>query len=130
MKIETTGEQILRQQANFLDLADKTVVCAKSEKLYENELVAHTFQGKFDDKDREAMSITNCPHPDRKHYAKGMCNYCYNLNGRKYNATNCKHLDKKNYARGLCRQCYTNYMRRRQKEKILLFDQIRKKING
>jgi len=27
-------------------------------------------------------SCTLCPHPDRKHYAKGMCNYCYHTQGR------------------------------------------------
>lgn len=27
---------------------------------------------------RKPAKITNCPHPDRRHFAKGMCKSCYN----------------------------------------------------
>ena len=60
---------------------------------------------------KAVMSIENCPHKDRKHYAKGMCKYCYSLNGREAFAHKCIHRDKKTYARGLCRNCYTNLKR-------------------
>ena len=41
-----------------------------------------------------------------KHYAKGMCNRCYHIYGRKKLATQCEHRDKMDYAKGLCQKCY------------------------
>lgn len=51
-------------------------------------------------------SCTLCPHPERKHYAKGMCNYCYHTQGRVKIAKSCKHTDRLAYARGMCHSCY------------------------
>ena len=45
------------------------------------------------------MMITECPHTDRPHYSKGMCNHCYHTHGRKSYATGCPHTDKFNYAK-------------------------------
>ena len=58
---------------------------------------------------RKKREITNCQHTDQKHYAKGMCNHCYHLYGRKGKANKCEHTDKHNYARGMCQQCYFNF---------------------
>ena len=50
--------------------------------------------------------MTNCKHLDRKHYARGMCNYCYHVYGRDKMATNCPHQTDFNYAKGMCHSCY------------------------
>ncbi|CAG9335716.1 unnamed protein product [Blepharisma stoltei] len=50
--------------------------------------------------------ITACPHVDRRHYAKSMCNNCYHTNGRPYKAWNCPHKDRQLYAKGMCQFCY------------------------
>jgi hypothetical protein len=61
-------------------------------------------------KDRKLKKITNCPHVELKHYAKGMCNHCYHRYGRKGYSTQCPHTTKPAYAKGLCSNCYfTNY---------------------
>ena len=59
---------------------------------------------------RPLMTITNCKHTDAVHYAKGMCNHCYHINGRKTagKATKCEHTDRPNYCKGLCMNCYIN----------------------
>ena len=75
------------------------------------------------------MSIENCIHKGRKHYAKGMCKYCYSLNGRKIFAHKCVHKDKKCYARGMCRNCYTNLKRLESRTKIKMYEQLQKKID-
>lgn len=64
----------------------------------------------------QSKPITDCPHPDRKHYAKGMCSSCYRKYGRKQNATKCGHLDRLNYSMGMCQTCYmADYHQRRTK---------------
>jgi hypothetical protein len=58
---------------------------------------------------------TDCPHKDRKHYAKNMCNNCYHKNGRDRTAWACEHSDRKLYAKGKCQFCYLkNYIKSRQ----------------
>jgi hypothetical protein len=49
-----------------------------------------------------------CPHLDKKHYAKNMCNACYHRQGRVKKAWLCPHTNKVHYARGKCRNCYLN----------------------
>ena len=49
---------------------------------------------------------TACPHIERKHYAKNMCNYCYHKDGRSGNAWLCPHTDRLLYAKGKCHFCY------------------------
>ena len=49
---------------------------------------------------------TNCPHLERKHYDKNMCNNCYHAFGRDKKAWICAHNDKSHYALGLCQSCY------------------------
>ena len=75
---------------------------------------------------RKTKLITKCPHINKKHYAKGMCNYCYNLKGRTQFATKCPHLKSWNYAKGYCRKCYTTYLRLSEKKKLDLFAKIGK----
>ena len=55
---------------------------------------------------KKGKTNTACPHKDRKHYAKGMCNNCYHKKGRKKLAQNCPHKDRPLYARGKCQFCY------------------------
>ena len=54
------------------------------------------------------MKVTNCKHTVAPHYAKGMCNHCYHLFGRKSagNAKACAHTDRPNYCKGMCINCY------------------------
>ena len=49
-----------------------------------------------------------CPHTDKRHYAKNMCNACYHRQGRVKKAWLCPHTTKTHYARGKCRNCYLN----------------------
>ena len=55
---------------------------------------------------RKAQKITACPHKDRKHYAKHMCNNCYHKLGRARYAWACPHPERKFYAKGQCQLCY------------------------
>jgi hypothetical protein len=50
-----------------------------------------------------------CPHTDKKHYAKNLCNTCYHRQGRSKKAWLCPHTYKVHYARGKCRNCYLNF---------------------
>ena len=60
---------------------------------------------------RKPERIDCCPHTDLKHFAKGMCNYCYHRYGRDKFADRCEHTDRKDYAKGKCQNCYmTTYM--------------------
>lgn len=56
------------------------------------------------DSSRKKRDITNCEHPDREFYAKGMCKNCYHKHGRNKPATCC--ASKKMYAKSLCQNCY------------------------
>ena len=60
---------------------------------------------------RVAMQITNCKHINAKHYAKGMCNYCYHVYGRNKKANNCPHQNKLVYAKGMCHRCYNSSLK-------------------
>jgi hypothetical protein len=57
---------------------------------------------------RKRMNVFRCPHTDRKHYAKNMCNNCYHKQGRNKKATKCPHQERQNYAKGKCQNCYLN----------------------
>ena len=57
---------------------------------------------------RKKREITRCPHTTMPHYAKGMCNHCYHLYGRKSLATKCAHKDRMTYAKDMCQNCYFN----------------------
>ena len=61
------------------------------------------------DEPKKGKSNTACPHKDRKHYAKGMCNNCYHKKGRKKLANNCPHKDRPLYAKGKCQFCYLHF---------------------
>ena len=71
---------------------------------------------------RKRKQVTKCPHTDRSHYAKGMCNNCYHRHGREKRATKCPHSDKPLYAKGKCQQCYLHKYhsagRRRTKRRV------------
>jgi hypothetical protein len=43
---------------------------------------------------RKVKKVTACPHKDRKHYAKNMCNNCYHRQGRNRLAWDCDHTDR------------------------------------
>lgn len=50
--------------------------------------------------------VPDC-HPDRKHEARGLCNACYQKEGRKSGPKLAAcHPDRPALARGLCHQCY------------------------
>jgi hypothetical protein len=52
--------------------------------------------------------VTDCPHTNRKHYAKKKCYNCYHKDGREKKAWMCPHTIKAHYAHGLCHNCYQN----------------------
>lgn len=52
--------------------------------------------------------IRDCPHTDKKYYAKGMCVNCYHRQGRTKMAWACPHTRKTHYSKGLCKYCYLN----------------------
>lgn len=57
-------------------------------------------------------TVPICPHTDKKHYAKNMCNNCYHRFGRDKLAWSCPHKDRQHYAKGKCQLCYLqNYHR-------------------
>lgn len=66
-------------------------------------------QSQAEDKRIKQRKVTRCPHTESKHYAKGMCNHCYHIHGRKKQAKNCEHSHKLAYARGMCQQCYYKF---------------------
>lgn len=53
-----------------------------------------------------ARHVNKCGHPERKHYAKGLCNYCYHKFGRTGKPKYCEHDVV--YAKGLCQKCYSS----------------------
>jgi hypothetical protein len=59
-------------------------------------------------KKKTVKKITDCPHTDRKHYAKNMCYACYHRQGREKKAWECQHTNMAHYAFGLCHNCYQN----------------------
>ncbi|CAD8047647.1 unnamed protein product [Paramecium sonneborni] len=62
-----------------------------------------------------SKKTNTCGHPDKEHYAKGMCNNCYHRLGRNKQPWLCSH--KKLYACGLCQNCYINqYNKKRRVE--------------
>jgi len=77
--------------------------------------------GAADDGDSEkklrTKEIFNCPHTDRKHYAKNMCNNCYHKQGRVKKAWLCSHTNRPHYARGKCQNCYLNFYHKEQVSK-------------
>ena len=56
--------------------------------------------------DLTKKQIVDCPHTDRRYYAKGMCVNCYHRRGRTKKAWNCPHTKKTHYSKGLCKYCY------------------------
>jgi hypothetical protein len=87
----------------------------------QSEVVSQSSEKKTpsDGNNRKRMNVFRCPHTDRKHYAKNMCNNCYHKQGRNTKATKCPHPDRQNYAKGKCQNCYLNdyhKIKRRQKK--------------
>jgi hypothetical protein len=77
---------------------------------------------------RKRMNVFKCPHKDRKHYAKNMCNNCYHKQGRNKKATHCPHEERQNYAKGKCQNCYLNdyhKIKRKMKKQQLAKDAIK-----
>lgn len=54
------------------DDQEKSFFQSTIEKLSQDQLI------EFFSKKR-LKHVTNCPHYDKPHYAKGMCNYCYHM---------------------------------------------------
>ena len=60
---------------------------------------------------------TECEHTDRKHYAKGMCSWCYHKYGRVKKSWACPHEDKVMYAQGMCQSCYLHRYHKNKRER-------------
>ena len=62
----------------------------------------------------------NCPHRQRKHYAKNMCMSCYHRGGRTKKAWSCPHNHRVHYSKGLCQNCYlADYYQQRKANNLL-----------
>ena len=61
---------------------------------------------------RKSKAVNACPHADRKHYAKNMCNNCYHRLGREKMAWACPHDERPHYAKGKCQFCYLQHYHR------------------
>lgn len=73
----------------------------------------------FFESESKAMEIV-CIHKDRKHFAKGLCKYCYAIKIRKSSrkkATLCQHTDKPHYSSGLCVSCYSKQLNQKKRER-------------
>ena len=60
---------------------------------------------------------TECVHKDRKHYAKGMCSWCYHRFGRTKKSWACPHINKVMYAQGMCQSCYLHKYHKNKHER-------------
>ena len=67
---------------------------------------------------RARRPILNCPHTERKHYAKNMCQNCYHRRGKTKMAYACGHPNKSHYSSGMCQNCYLAkyYLKRKEKK--------------
>ena len=63
-----------------------------------------------------AKPVTNCPHTDRRHLARGLCQKCYHQQGSGREPTHCEHKDRSAYAKGLCKRCYLKDYHRKVKD--------------
>ena len=79
-------------------------------------------------KGRKRKVVTNCKHTEAKHYAKGMCNYCYHVYGRKKYATKCIHKDALVYARDRCHKCYNAMFVKNRKQ--LISEMVNTQLQG
>jgi hypothetical protein len=76
--------------------------------------------------DKQIKIVTDCPHTDRKHYAKNLCYNCYHRKGRDKKAWSCQHTDRTHYAHGLCHNCYQTL----HIEKIKQINEEEVELNG
>ena len=82
---------------------------SESEKQSEESVLSDEQKQSLDNSNlRKRMNVFKCPHTERKHYAKNMCNNCYHKQGRNKKATKCPHRDRQCYAKGKCQNCYLN----------------------
>lgn len=82
--------------------AEQIKGCQNKTPLLCHEKICMMANSKKVSKDRKIV----CGHPDREHYAKGLCGSCYLRHGRTKKPWNCPH--DKLYALGLCQKCYAN----------------------
>ncbi|CAG9335711.1 unnamed protein product [Blepharisma stoltei] len=64
--------------------------------------------------------ITACPHTNKRHYARNMCNNCYHRSGRQKKAWTCPHQDRQLYAKGMCQFCYLQSYHKSKSLKIVI----------
>ena len=71
---------------------------------------------------KKPEGIFNCPHTDKKQYAKNMCHKCYHSRGKAKMAYSCDHTDKPHYSNGMCQSCYLAqyYLKRKAKQQAKL----------
>jgi hypothetical protein len=87
-------------------------VSNKNKNFSRSNVNSNSYNSSEDFSKKKTKEIILCPHVDRKHYAKNMCNNCYHKQGRKKKAWACPHTDAFHYAKGKCQTCYiSNYHR-------------------
>lgn len=69
-----------------------------------------------------------CPHPWRKHHAKGLCKKCYEKFGRTKKPTNCEH--EIHFARGYCRKCYFRTFKKNDRYDPQIYNELKMKLAG
>jgi hypothetical protein len=81
------------------------IKCEESENNSSHHLTCETEKVSASKKIKKCeKNVNTCGHPERKHYAKGMCNNCYHKYGRIGKPDLCEHDVL--YAKGLCQKCY------------------------
>ena len=102
---ETNNLQPLPEKISFIDIDDWKPVFEFS--TYRQIIkYSHLSSRKTSWVNQNRSKNINCPHTYARHYARGMCSRCYNLNGRTKLATNCEHRDRPTYAKAMCQVCY------------------------
>jgi hypothetical protein len=122
-------EEIINNSSPVSKLAEETdVSCVKQEELQQADetLVVEqaleielkkAYVPKKNTKSKKIKKKRNsCGHPDKKHYAKGMCNNCYHKYGRFAKPTGCDH--DLLYAKGLCQKCYVTKYNKQKADKV------------
>lgn len=67
-----------------------------------------------------------CPHPWRKHHAKGLCKQCYEKYGRTKKPTHCEH--DVHFARGYCKKCYFKVFKKSNRYDAKIYNELKMKL--
>ena len=78
---------------------------------------------------RNKLPITNCPHVDRKHQAKGLCFMCYFRDWKKKNREKVKEYKRKSYKKHRIENLRKQTIRNRKKASEKLCQKNSERLN-